>query len=342
MAHQQLRMNLFKDDAGTTPHLDQEEDAACTTQAFKPSQSAHTRRNYLRAATAFEEWCGARGLTALPATPPTVAAYLADMAGRGWRPATLRATRAAVANAHRQAGREDPTASREVKEELAKLVREATHPQTRTSGLTAEVMAQIRKWACRPRRLGRGSRLEFEADATRRGLVDIAIASVMRDAMLRPSEAAALRWGDVESLPDGAGQIHRDSADQKCLFIGPDAVRDLQAIRPAGAVPKEHVFGLVAETISRRLKAAAVAAGLAEDFSGISPRVGMARDLSAHGAGISALMAAGRWRSPGMPAKYTSVVDDEEGAVARYHRSGGATQPSALPETPPELAGRYG
>ena len=280
----------------------------------------------------------------MPATPQTVAAYLADMAGRGWRPATLRATRAAVANAHRQAGREDPTASREVKEELARLVREDNHPQTRTSGLTAEVMAQIRRWACRPRRLGRGSRLEFEADATSRGLVDIAIASVMRDAMLRPSEAAALRWGDVESLPDRAGQIHihRDSADQEILFIGPDAVRDLQAIRPAGVVPKEHVFGLVAETISRRLKAAAAAAGLAEDFSGISPRVGMAQDLSAQGAGISALMAAGRWRSPGMPAKYTSVADDEEGVVARYHRSGGATQPSAVPETPPELAGRYG
>ena len=320
----QLTMDLPKDEAS----------------AFKPSQSANTRRNYQRATTAFAEWCGARGLTAMPATPQTVADYLADMAGRGWRPATLRATRAAVANAHRQAGREDPTASREVKEKLARLVREDDHPQTRTSGLTAEVMAQIRKWACRPRRLGRGSRLEFEADATSRGLVDIAIASVMRDAMLRPSEATALRWEDVESLLDGAGQIHihRDSADQEIIFIGPDAVRDLQAIRPAGDVPKEHVFGLVAETISRRLKAAAAAAGLAEDFSGISPRVGMAQDLSAQGAGISALMAAGRWRSPGMPAKYTtSVADDEEGAVARYHRSGGATQPSAVPETPPWL-----
>ena len=250
----QLTMDLPKDEAS----------------AFKTSQSANTRRNYQRATTAFAEWCGARGLTAMPATPQTVADYLADMAGRGWRPATLRATRAAVANAHRQAGREDPTASRKVKEKLARLVREDDHPQTRTSGLTAEVMAQIRTWACRPRRLGRGSRLEFEADATSRGLVDIAIASVMRDAMLRPSEATALRWEDVESLLDGAGQIHihRDSADQEIIFIGPDAVRDLQAIRPAGDVPKEHVFGLVAETISRRLKAAAAAAGVSRGFLG--------------------------------------------------------------------------
>ena len=80
--------------------------------------------------------------------------------------------------------------------------------------------------ACRPRRLGRGSRLEFEADATSRGLVDIAIASVMRDAMLRPSEATALRWADVESLLDGAGQIHihRDSADPR---------KDIDATFPA-------------------------------------------------------------------------------------------------------------
>ena len=206
MVHQ-LRMELFKDEAS----------------AFKPSpstntrrdyQSVNTHRNYQRATTAFGEWCGARGLTAMPATPQTVADYLADMAGRGWRPATLRATRAAVANAHRQAGREDPTASREVKEELARLVREDDHPQTRTSGLTAEVMAQIRKWACRPRRLGRSSRLEFEADATSRGLVDIAIASrhARRHAAPLRSDRAAMggrRVPSRRSRPDPHSQGQR-------------------------------------------------------------------------------------------------------------------------------------
>ena len=56
-----------------------------------------------------------------------------------------------------QAGREDPTASREVKEKLARLVREDDHPQTRTSGLTAEVMAQIRKLGLPAQEVGAGA-----------------------------------------------------------------------------------------------------------------------------------------------------------------------------------------
>ena len=34
-----------------------------------------------------------------------------------------------------------------------------------------------------------------------------AFASVMRDAMLRRSEAAALEWADVELRPDGSGRL---------------------------------------------------------------------------------------------------------------------------------------
>ena len=40
-------------------------------------------------------------------------------------------------------------------------------------------------------------------------------------------------------------------------------------------------------------------------FSGHLPRVGMAQDLSASGCELPELMAAGRWESPQMPARYT-------------------------------------
>ena len=50
--------------------------------------------------------------------------------------------------------------------------------------------------------------METAGVAGRLGLVDIALASTLRDGLLRRSEAAALRRGDVELLADGSGRLH--------------------------------------------------------------------------------------------------------------------------------------
>ena len=94
------------------------------------------------------------------------------------------------------------------------------------------------------------------------------------------------------------------------------AIRSDQAGIDSGA----SVFGLSARQISRRIKAATKMTGLGEGFSGHSPRVGMAQDLSAAGAELPELMTAGRWDSPTMPAKYTEAHAVGRGAVARYYR----------------------
>ena len=79
------------------------------------------------------------------------------------------------------------------------------------------------------------------------------------------------------------------------------------------------MFGLRPNQISRRIKQAAQAAGLGDDFSGHSPRVGMARDLARVGIELPSLMNAGRWRSPAMPAHYTRNESAGKGAVAQFH-----------------------
>ena len=61
---------------------------------------------------------------------------------------------------------------------------------------------------------------------------------------------------------------------------------------------------------------------LADGFSALSPRVGMAQGLSTTGAELPELMTAGRWDSPTMPAKYTGVQATEREAVAPYYREG--------------------
>ena len=150
----------------------------------------------------------------------------------------------------------------------------------------------------------------------------------MRDGLLRCSEASALRWGDVELHEDGSGRLHLirsktdQSAEGKVLYLGPAGAQALLAISPEEAVvdPAARVLGLSASQIRRRIKAATMMANLGEGFTGHSPQVGMAHDLSAAGAELPELMTAGSWDSPTMPAKYTEAQAAGRGAVARYYR----------------------
>ena len=57
------------------------------------------------------------------------------------------------------------------------------------------------------------------------------------------------------------------------------------------------MFDLKPATISERIAAAALAAGLGESYSGHSCRVGMAVDLAEAGATMPQLQAVGRWKS---------------------------------------------
>ena len=67
-------------------------------------------------------------------------------------------------------------------------------------------------------------------------MVDLALLQVMRDGLLRRSEASALRWGDVELLDDGSGRLHvvRSKTDQSgegaILYLGLPEVGALMAI----------------------------------------------------------------------------------------------------------------
>ena len=61
-------------------------------------------------------------------------------------------------------------------------------------GLTQQLLARIRATAARPR-TGRDGRRETAEHALTRGRTDVALVSLMRDAMLRPAEASVVTWG---------------------------------------------------------------------------------------------------------------------------------------------------
>ena len=301
------------------------EDVGRVQEALESSRSPATRRAYASQWRMFTTWTEARGLSNLPAEPSVAAAYLTERAGSGVAVATVQLSRAAIAAAHSGANLEDPCAHPGVRRTMSGLSRMFGKPPLQASPLTSDVAAAIRATARRPRRLPSG-RMESESTAERRGLVDIALVSVMRDALLRRSEASALVWNDVERMADGTGRltVRRSKTDQtsegKMLYLSAASMADLEAVRPDG---NDHghraVFGLSSSQIGRRIARSCEAAGFPGAYSGHSPRVGMAQDLAANGAELPALMEAGRWESPTMPARYTRSQAAERGAVAKYY-----------------------
>ena len=304
---------------------------AAIAEAVERSRRPATRRAYAGAWKRFRRWARSEGLEPLPADPLTVAAYLTQRAAAGLSMSTLAMDRKAISHEHRMAGLPTPTATEGVRQTFAglrnRLAEEGRAEPRQARGLTAEALEAVRRTAHLPRS-GPTGRTESAGCARQRGDVDIAIASVMRDALLRRSEAAALTWRTVKFLPDGSARVtverSKTSVTPVVLYLGPEAAGALKRIRPARARADERVFGLRSgRAISNRLAAMAEAAGLGEGFSGHSPRVGMAQDLTAAGAGLAAIMVAGRWKSERMPAYYSRAEDAGRGAVARFYGGGG-------------------
>ena len=300
------------------------EDVQNLNAVLRHAMAANTKANYRGQWRRFTEWARNRGVSALPADPAHVAAYLAERIEReGHKPATLRTAASAIAFIHKAAELANPCAATEVRRALSGATRKAGKRQKQAAALTADALARIRATADNPRE-GRGGRPESQETARRRGRVDVAMISLMRDAMLRVSEAAALTWGDIVAEHDGTGRllIRRSKTDPEgegvVLFISAPTMARLASIWE-GADAGDGVFGLRRNQMAKRIKHAARAAGLGEGFSGHSPRVGMARDLARMGIELPSLMNAGRWRSPNMPALYTRNETAGKGAVAQFY-----------------------
>ena len=303
-----------------------ESDAINLTSLLSHQIAETTLATYRSQWRSFAAWAQRNSLQALPADPVQVAAYLAErLETYGHKPATLRVAAAAITFVHRTARLDDPCARQEVKVTLKSATRKMGRSQKQADALTADALAIIEANVHKPR-LGRGGRLESTLTARRRGNVDIALIHLMRDALLRVSEAAALTWSDIDIAADGTGRllIRRSKTDTEgegaIAFVSAPTVTKLKMIQTASQ-HTDSIFGLCPNQIARRIKKAAQTAGLGDGFSGHSPRVGMARDLARAGTELPSLMTAGRWSTASMPAHYIRNETAGRGAVAQYYAS---------------------
>ena len=174
-------------------------------QVRQSARARNTRKAYHGHWNRFRSWAQEQGLDLPDGLEDALGDYLVHLAEQGRRMATIRQARAAIVKGAELTGWPRPDTPR-VAETMGGLARLLRGPQQQAAPLSAEVLAAVRATALAPRRT-RGGHTETAEYARYRGLVDIALASVMRDGLLRVSEAATLRWEDVELVGDGSGRI---------------------------------------------------------------------------------------------------------------------------------------
>ena len=284
--------------------------SAQARQAIGAAYSDNTRRAYVQA---WDRFCTVAGASrSMPAAPATIANYLALLAEEGKSVATVRLVAAAISIAHRAAEVDNPCVSPVVKMALKGISRQHGQPQVQASALDAAALDAIRASAMLPR-TGRRGVLEAPDCAAQRGQVEIALCSLLSDAGLRRSEAAALTWADVEFAADGSDRIRiarsktGQEGDGEIVAITPSTVQALEAMGN-GAGDDSSVFGMSESPIARRVKSAAAAAGLGDNSSGHSGRVGLAQRMTAAGAPAQTVMGQGRWKNAGIVARYTKAI----------------------------------
>jgi len=115
-----------------------------TRDYLAASKSPRTVRAYRTDLRDFEVWCAEHDRTTLPASPETVADYLADMAASGRKAATITRRLSAISQAHQMAGLESPTHAQIVRMTASGIRRQlGTAPRQARPILAAELRSMI-------------------------------------------------------------------------------------------------------------------------------------------------------------------------------------------------------
>ena len=255
----------------------------------RASRSPATKRAYTHDWQHFQTWCSDNQYSSLPATPETVANYLATLADQGRAVATLTRRIAAISQAHQLAGHPSPTRDERVRTVMKGIKRTIGVAQTQKAPATIEVLRVL-------------------IEQVREGLLgtrDRALLLVGFAGAFRRSELVSLDVGDVVFMPAGMVITLRQSkTDQEkegvkkaipCgVFPATCPVRSLQAwirtanitsgpiFRPLDRHGNIKQLRLTSQSVALVIKRYAALAKLdVTDFAGHSLRAGFATTAGA-------------------------------------------------------------
>jgi integrase len=281
-----------------------------------------TLRAYRADFACFYDWCLETAQESLPASPETVAAFIAHDAIKS-SPATLRRRLAGIRKIHRLLRLENPVDDEDVAIAMRRALRTKPRRQKQALGLTRALRDQLIA-AC---------------PNTLRGKRDRALIAVGYDTLCRRAELVSFRRDDLSGLENGAMSIlvrrakNDPFGDGRFGFLTPPTARLLATWLDAAGIKEGFLFrriighwigpnALHPYSVNRVLKEAAKEAGLAPkvvaDLSGHSMRVGAAQDLMADGLGILPIMQAGGWKSMSVIGRY--VEHAEIGLLAKLRK----------------------
>ena len=306
---------IIPDDEDLSP-----EEVQTIQQTLMKSIAAGTLTLYEKHWDYFVQWACDNQHKSLPASPGVVASYLSRQEPSS--PSTLKTAVAAIRKAHMNAGHPSPTMHPLVSGTMSSIEKNPVRAPQQATGLTHDLFLTIKNRAYEPKDG------ETPHQTNRRAATDIALIAFMRDTLCRRSETAAARWQDIEEGPDGAATVHIPFSKTDQTGKGADAylstetqVLLIEMVESRGrrTKPTDKIFRMGERQISNRIKAAAEHAELDGNFSGHSPRVGMAQDLAQENFETVSIAQSGRWKSADTVVKYTKRTAAGKNAVARWY-----------------------
>jgi integrase len=298
--------------------------------------SESTLRGYRSDFARFAAWCDSLDRIALPASPETVAAFVAHRAP-ACSPSTLRRCLAGIRKLHRLFRLPNPAADEEVLLALRRALRSKPGRPKQARGLTADLR----------------DRLIAACPDTLHGLRNRAIVAVGYDTLCRRSELVGLRVDDLSRLEGGTGRIlirrakNDPFGDGRLGWLSPRTVGWVDAWLHRAGIGSGWMFrsvhgnrtgagALHPFAVNRVIKALAAGAGIApetvRDLSGHSMRVGAAQDMMAGGIGILPIMKAGGWKSMNVVGRYVESAEFGQLLAGRFCGPPPGQQAAGVPE----------
>ncbi len=288
------------------------------------SRAEATKRAYTSDWQRFSSWCELTVAKSLPASPQTVAAYIAHLADQGKAVATIVRALASISQAHQIAGYDSPSRSEHVRTVLKGIKRANGIAQRQAAAATVPVLRQM---------------IDSLPDNLL-GIRDRALLLIGFAGALRRSELVALTVADIEFVSEGVViTVRRSKTDQDAagrqigipfgMAAATCPVGALQAWLDATGIADGPIFRrvdrwqnlrdkpLAPQAVALIVKAAAERAGLdADRFSGHSLRAGLATAAAEAGAnGLEIALQTGH-KSQQMVARYVRKGSLFRGNVA--------------------------
>jgi site-specific recombinase XerD len=288
------------------------------------SKAENTLRGYRADWRDFCGWCESHGTTALPATPESVAAYIAECAGH-LKVGSIQRRLNAIAEAHKATGQESPTTEGMVRNTLKGIRRTiGVAPKPKAAALTDDIRTMVNA-----------------ADAGTIGQRDRGLILLGFAGAFRRSELVALDVGDCSFGKDGLtvtlrrSKTDQDGAGRKIGIpygSNPDTcpVRTIQAWIEQAALSDGPVFRSINRhgqvqagrlsgiDVARVVKKLATRAGLdPAKYAGHSLRAGHATSAAIAGASERSIMKQTGHRSVQMVRRYI-----RDGSLFRENSAG--------------------